>query len=178
MSFSRAELQLRSRRIRWLLLDVDGVLTDGQIHCWGDGAQGLAFDVKDGLALVLAREAGLEIGLLSGRDVPVVRQRADQLGITTLMLGIADKEAEFDRFLAEHDLESQEVAYVGDDLPDLSVLRRCGLSMAPADAAQEVASSVHLVLDRPGGRGAVRAAVEALLRARGDWAALVRRHGG
>lgn len=178
MSFSRAELQLRARRIQWLLLDVDGVLTDGQIHCWSDGTQGLTFDVKDGLALVLAREAGLKIGLLSGRDVPVVRQRAEQLGITTLMLGIADKEAEFDRFLAEHDLESQEVAYIGDDLPDLPVLKRCGLSMAPADATYEVTSSVQLVLDRRGGRGAVRAAVEALLRARGDWGALVRHHGG
>ena len=174
MRISEAELQVRSNQLSWLLLDVDGVLTDGGIHCHHDGTQSLVFNVKDGLALVLAQRAGLKVGLLSGRDVPVVRQRASHLKIETLMLGISDKGSEFDRFLADHQVEAEQVAYIADDLPDLPVLRRCGLSIAPLDAVEEVRQAVHLPLGQPGGHGAVRSAIEIILKSRGDWAALVR----
>ncbi len=178
MRISEAEMQQRAGAIRWLLTDVDGVLTDGRIHCHADGSQSLAFDVKDGMALVLAQRAGLGVGLLSGRDVPVVRDRATQLGIETLMLGITDKAARFEQFLSEQQLESAQIAYLGDDLPDLPVLRDCGLSFCPRDAAPEVRHAVHTVIDRNGGHGVVRQAVEMLLKARGEWGGILRALGG
>ena len=158
----------RARALRWLLLDVDGVLTDGRLY-YGAGEPLVAFDIKDGWALKAARRAGLQVGILTGRNTPAVAARAADLALDAVILGREDKGAAFDEFLARVAAEAGQVAYVGDDILDLPVLERAGLALCPADAAPEVRAAVDRVLSRGGGRGAAREAVELILGARGAW---------
>lgn len=167
---SDAEFGRRAKNLRWLLCDVDGVLTDGRLLYGPQGEELKSFDVKDGLGLKLAQRAGLKVGLLSSRNSPALAQRAVELGIDAMVTGHEDKGAAFEGFLAAQEISADEVAYIGDDLPDLPVLRRCGLAFAPADAVPEVQAAVDQILPRPGGRGAVREMVERILKARGEWA--------
>jgi 3-deoxy-D-manno-octulosonate 8-phosphate phosphatase (KDO 8-P phosphatase) len=145
------------------------VLTDGRLHYGPDGEQSKTFHVRDGLGLRLAQKAGLKVGLLSGRKNAALKRRAAELEIDAVVLNRSDKAAAFAELLAQHRTEAARVAYIGDDLIDLPVLRICGLSFAPADAVQEVRDVVDRVLDQPGGRGAAREMVEIILKARGDW---------
>jgi 3-deoxy-D-manno-octulosonate 8-phosphate phosphatase (KDO 8-P phosphatase) len=167
------DLAARARALRWLLLDVDGVLTDGRLWFGPEGETLKAFHVRDGLALQLAQRSGLSVGLLSGRASAVVERRALDLGLDAVVLGAEDKGRGFAAFLEERGLAPDQVAYVGDDLPDLPVLAACGISFAPADAAAEVRARAEFTLSTRGGEGAVREAVENLLRWRGVWAAAV-----
>jgi 3-deoxy-D-manno-octulosonate 8-phosphate phosphatase (KDO 8-P phosphatase) len=159
----------KARSLTWLLLDVDGVLTDGRLYYGAEAEPWVAFDIKDGLAMKFAQRAGLKVGLLSGRRTRAFEARARALGLDCAILGREDKELAFTEFLATHHESSEHIAYIGDDLLDLPVLRRCGLSLAPADAVPEVRAVVARVLPARGGRGAVRAAVEAILGARDAW---------
>jgi 3-deoxy-D-manno-octulosonate 8-phosphate phosphatase (KDO 8-P phosphatase) len=162
-----------ARRIRLLLLDVDGVLTDGTLLLHHDGRESKAFHIRDGAAIVWAQRAGLKVGLLSGRASDATVQRAAQLGIPLVVQGAADKLAAYEQILREAALEDGEVAYMGDDLQDLPVLRRVGFSAAPADAPPEVRSRVHWVSAQNGGRGAVRELIEHVLGAQGAWQSAV-----
>jgi len=163
-------IRTRAEHIRLLLLDVDGVLTDGSVVLLGDGQELKSFYVRDGTAIVVARREGLEIGLLSGRSSEVTKRRAAELGIELVVQGETDKAAAFERILEKAGLTAETVAFMGDDLLDLPVLRRAGLAAAPADAVPEVLAEAHWVSRHPGGRGAVRELVEVLLDARGRWA--------
>ncbi|MDX1503422.1 MAG: HAD hydrolase family protein [Thermoanaerobaculia bacterium] len=163
------EMIRRAGGLRWILSDVDGVLTDGGLTYDRRGAASLTFDVKDGMGLKLAQRAGLQVGLLSSRSSDAAERRAAELGLDGVHLGIEDKGAWLDRFLDRQRLAAREIAYIGDDLADLVVLGRCGLAFAPADAVAEVKAVADRVLDARGGRGAVREMVERILRARGDW---------
>jgi 3-deoxy-D-manno-octulosonate 8-phosphate phosphatase (KDO 8-P phosphatase) len=125
------------------------------------------------LAVTLARRAGLKVGLLSGRDSPALKRRAVELGFDAVILGHDEKEAAFDAFLEREGTSAERVAYAGDDLLDLPVMRRAALSFAPADAVDEVRLCARRVLDAPGGRAAVRELVETVLRARGQWEELI-----
>jgi len=169
MRLDDRELARRAAGLEWLLLDVDGVLTDGALLYSADGEAMKAFHVRDGLGLKLAQRAGLGVGLLSGRDSAPLRRRAEELGLDAVILGRDDKEAAFDGFLAARGTRAEHVAYAGDDLLDLPVLRRAGLAFAPADAVAEVRRGADRVLRAAGGHGAVRELVEILLRARGQW---------
>jgi 3-deoxy-D-manno-octulosonate 8-phosphate phosphatase (KDO 8-P phosphatase) len=169
-------LEARAQRLRLLLFDVDGVLTDGSIRVHGDGSDAKTFFVRDGSALVWAQREGLLVGLLSGRPSEATTRRAAELGIGIVMQGELDKQAAYGQIVAAHGLSDDEVAFMGDDLPDLPVLERVGLSAAPADAADEVRARVAWVSRYAGGRGAVRELVEVVLRARGRWDAVVRSH--
>ena len=173
MKLNEEELARRSRDLDWLLFDVDGVLTDGRLLYGADGEQWKTFDVRDGLGMKLAREAGLKIGILTGRGNAALEARAREIGFDALIQGRHDKDAAFTELLTGHGAVPERVAYMGDDLLDLPVLRRCGLSFAPADAVAEVRQRVHRVVSRPGGRGAVREMCELILRARGHWDELV-----
>jgi 3-deoxy-D-manno-octulosonate 8-phosphate phosphatase (KDO 8-P phosphatase) len=169
-----ADLSARASRIRLLLFDVDGVLTDGGLILHADGSESKSFDIKDGFAIAVAHRAGLATGLLSGRRSTPTTLRAAQLGIRIVRQGAATKlDAYLDILGAEH-LTDVEVAYMGDDLPDLPVLARVGLSAAPSDAAREVRGRVNWVSSNAGGRGAVRDLVELVLAAQGRWDGLVR----
>lgn len=174
MSLTEAELVRRAERLEWLLLDVDGVLTDGRLYYGGHGEEYKVFHVRDGLALKLAQRAGLKVGVLSGRDSAGLTRRLAELGVDARITGRSDKAAAFAEFLGTHGVEAAAVAYAGDDLLDLPVLRRAGLSFAPADAVAEARAAAHRVLARPGGAGAVRELVELLLRARGSWDAMTK----
>ena len=167
------ELDRRAREVEWILLDVDGVLTDGRLHVGRDGELFKSFHVRDGLAIKLAQAAGLRVGLLSARDSEIVRRRAAEVGIEEIVQGREDKGAAFAELLAAKRLAPERVAYAGDDLPDLAVLARVGLSAAPADAAPEVLAAVDYVTAAAGGQGCVRELVERLLTARGSWSRLV-----
>lgn len=156
----------RARRVRLLLLDVDGVLTDGRIFYDSEGRELKAFDIHDGHGLVRLREAGLLVGLISGRQSKAVERRAGELKIDIVHQGVDDKLALYERLLADHRLSDEQVAYVGDDLPDLGVLERAGLSVAVASAHPEIRCAVHWVTRRPGGAGAVREVADLLLAAR------------
>jgi 3-deoxy-D-manno-octulosonate 8-phosphate phosphatase (KDO 8-P phosphatase) len=146
----------RAARIRLLLFDVDGVLTDGKILLHADGAESKQFDIKDGTAIVLAQRAGLTVGFLSARQSATTAHRAAHLGVALVHQGVASKLDTYTQILRQHDLANEDVAYMGDDLLDLPVLARVGLSAAPADAADDVRSRVHWVSGAAGGRGAVR----------------------
>ena len=170
-----AELAARARAVRCVVLDVDGVLTDGTLLYGPDGEAIKSFHVKDGLGLRLAREAGLRLAVITARRSPMVERRARELGIDEIAMGAEDKGEALDALASRLGLELSQLAAIGDDLPDLPVLRRVELAYAPADAAPEVREAVHIVLGAAGGRGAVREMVEHLLRSRGEWSLLVER---
>ena len=167
-------VQARARRIRLILLDVDGVLTDGTVMMHGDGTESKAFHIRDGAAIVWAMQAGLQVGLLSARASAATSQRAAQLGMKIVVQGVASKPAEFARILAESGIDEASVAYMGDDLLDIPVLQRAGLAGAPADAAEETRAAAHWVSALGGGRGAVREFIELVMRAQDSWDAVVR----
>jgi 3-deoxy-D-manno-octulosonate 8-phosphate phosphatase (KDO 8-P phosphatase) len=173
MSLPTADLAARAQRVRLLLLDVDGVLTDGTVVIGSDGHESKTFFIRDGLAIKWAQRHGLEIGLLSGRPSEATTSRARELGIDVVIQGGPEKREPFLALLATRGLAPDEVAYMGDDLLDLPVLMRVGLAAAPADAVSEVAARVHWNSEYPGGRGAVRQLIELILRARGQWGALL-----
>lgn len=164
-----AALAGRARALKLILTDVDGVMTDGSLLLLPDGSEAKAFHVRDGLAIVLAHQAGLRTGLISGRASAVVARRAQELGMAVVRQGIGDKAAALRQILAEQRLEAHEVGYVGDDLNDLPVMTEVGLCAAPKDAVFEVRAQAFMVLDSAGGRGCLREFIEAVLRARGDW---------
>jgi 3-deoxy-D-manno-octulosonate 8-phosphate phosphatase (KDO 8-P phosphatase) len=155
------------------LLDVDGVLTDGRLVYGPDGERQKVFHVRDGLGLRLLQRAGIQVGILSGRESDALRVRADELGIDFLMMDRSDKGPAFAEFLAERAVSAKEVAFMGDDLVDLPILIRCGLAFAPSDAVAEVRDQAHHVLEGRGGWGVVRELCELLLRVRGEWEDLI-----
>ncbi len=166
---SPTEFGVRAASLRLLLFDVDGVLTDGSINVDAHGSETKRFHVRDGAALAFAQRAGLLTGVLSARSSGGTAARAAELQMAVVVQGVADKGVAFGEILAQHGLAAEEVAYMGDDLVDLPVLRAAGLSAAPADAAPEVAAVAHFVSWHSGGDGAVREFVEAVLKARGQW---------
>lgn len=159
----------KARLIQALILDVDGVMTDGRVTYLPGGGEARTFYVRDGLGLQLLMAAGLATAFLSGRGSEVVVRRARELGIHALRLGIDDKVAGYESLLDELAVTDEQVAYIGDDLPDIPLLKRAGLSFAVADAASEVRTSADIVLRSGGGQGAVREACERILKAREAW---------
>jgi 3-deoxy-D-manno-octulosonate 8-phosphate phosphatase (KDO 8-P phosphatase) len=165
-------LKDRLRPIELLVLDVDGVLTAGGI-VYGSGENGelelKQFHVRDGAGLRIWHDAGKRTAILTGRNAPLVDRRARELGIDHVIQGARDKEAGYEQLLATTGSSPERIAYLGDDLPDLPVLRRCGLAAAPADACPDVLLHAHLVTLAAGGCGAVRELIERILRCQGRW---------
>jgi 3-deoxy-D-manno-octulosonate 8-phosphate phosphatase (KDO 8-P phosphatase) len=168
----------RAGRVRLLLFDVDGVLTDGAILLHADGTESKRFDIRDGTGIVLAERAGIKTGILSARQSAATTERARQLRIPIVRQGAVDKLETYEEILAAEGLTDVEVAYIGDDLLDLPVLARVGLSAAPADAVPEVRSRVHWISSRNGGDGAVRELAELILKAQDRWSEMVARWTG
>jgi 3-deoxy-D-manno-octulosonate 8-phosphate phosphatase (KDO 8-P phosphatase) len=174
------EIISRARQIRLLLLDCDGVLTDGGLHYTFDGKRVMegakVFHIHDGQGLKLAREAGMRLGVISGRVSPALTARARDLQIDHLHQGIDDKLSVYEQIKTDEGLTDAQIAYVGDDLPDLPVMRRVGLAVAVADAVEEVRECAHFVTKKPGGRGAAREVVELLLKAQDKWRESLQRY--
>lgn len=175
------ELRERLAAVRLLAMDVDGVLTDGTI-IWSaspeDGAvvESKSFSVKDGLGLSLARAAALTVVWITGRTSGVVERRAAELGVTELHQGARDKTAVLEEIKRRLALPPAAILYIGDDLNDIPAFHAVGVGVAVADAAPEVRALAHWVTSAPGGKGAVREVVEAVLRAQGRWDEALKRY--
>jgi 3-deoxy-D-manno-octulosonate 8-phosphate phosphatase (KDO 8-P phosphatase) len=159
-------LRERCMRLKLILTDVDGVMTDGSIFIMPTGEEARVFNVRDGYGVILAHAAGIETGIITGRSSTAVTERARTLGMSVVKQGSLDKIRLFEEILKEKALEPHEVAYIGDDYPDLPILERVGLSATPADAPMALKEAAFMIMENPGGRGAVREFIEAILRAR------------
>jgi 3-deoxy-D-manno-octulosonate 8-phosphate phosphatase (KDO 8-P phosphatase) len=166
-------LQSQASAIRLILLDVDGVLTDGRVLVHSDGSESKSFAIRDGIALIWAQRNTVKVGLLSARYSPTTAHRAAQLGITLIYQGVSSKVEAYERILEAEHLSDHDVAYMADDIVDLAVLARVGFSCAPADAVPDVRARVDWVSRFNGGDGAVRELVELVLRAKGAWDGIV-----
>jgi len=169
-------LRERLARVKLLLLDVDGVLTSGGVTWTNDGVEQKTFHIRDGLGIRLWHSADGRTGIVTGRASRLVQLRAEELGIPIVRQGVEDKFETTASILAACGVSWEETAFVGDDLPDLPVIARCGVGVAVADACPEVVEAATLVTHSPGGRGAVREVIEHLLKARGSWEGIVRRY--
>jgi 3-deoxy-D-manno-octulosonate 8-phosphate phosphatase (KDO 8-P phosphatase) len=174
------EIQARAARVRLLLMDVDGVLTDGKIFNVPapDGRifETKGFDSQDGIALQWLHWRGIQTGLISGRVSPAVAERARQCHFAYVYQGHIEKIPILEEILAKSGLASEQVAYIGDDLTDIVVMRRVGFAVAAANARPEVKRSAHFVTQAEGGRGAVRETVELILHAQGVWEEILRKY--
>ena len=168
-------VERRASHIKLLLMDCDGVLTDGRLMLVENGDEQKLFNVRDGLGLVLLHRAGLQSGVISGRRSSFVERRLRELGINYWRQGSVDKIKDFRELLAEARVDENEVAFVGDDLPDIPLMRHAELAVAVADAVAETRSAAHYVTQQTGGNGAVREVVELILKAQGRWHELVQR---
>lgn len=163
----------RAQNIRLLLLDVDGVLTDGGLYVFDDGHQGRRFNVCDGLGIRFAQKAGLQIGILTGKASGAVMHRAAELGITLLAMGSKDKGADAQKLADQAGVTLAQTAFLGDDLIDLPAFRLVGYPMAVANARPEVKERAAWVGSIAGGHGAAREAIEHLLKVQGQWEAIL-----
>jgi 3-deoxy-D-manno-octulosonate 8-phosphate phosphatase (KDO 8-P phosphatase) len=158
-----------AKPIRLILSDVDGVLTDGQITIDNAGVESKSFYVRDGQAIKIWCKAGFQFGLLTARNSQIVKLRAAELGITMVRQGFEEKLPAAREMIQQAGFEMNEVCYIGDDLPDLTVMYEVGLSATVADAATEVKQAARWTMNAQGGRGAVRELIERLLKAKGRW---------
>jgi 3-deoxy-D-manno-octulosonate 8-phosphate phosphatase (KDO 8-P phosphatase) len=169
-----ADILKRATRVKLLLMDCDGVLTDGRIWILENGEDQKAFHTRDGLGIDLLHRAGLKSGIISGRTSSALERRAQSLGVSYLWQGRDDKRQAFADTLAQAQVTNEEVAFVGDDLTDLPLMRQSGLAIAVADAVAEVKAHAHYVTVAKGGKGAVREVVELILKTQGRWDDLVK----
>lgn len=166
-------LDPRCRQIRLILSDVDGVLTDGGIVLDNQGIEAKRFHVRDGMGIRLWRKAGYSFGLITHRSSHIVKTRASELGIDVLRQGIDDKLSAMRGILQELRLSPAQVCYLGDDLPDMPVVKAVGLGVAVADACIELRQAAHYVTTASGGSGAVRETIEIILKAQSRWEDLI-----
>ena len=172
----QVEIERRAARVKLLLMDCDGVLTDGRITLLENGDEQKSFHTRDGHGLVLLHRAGLASGIISGRTSSLVERRARELGMRYVRQGTWDKIKDFEELLAEAGATEHEVAFVGDDVTDIPLMRRSALAVAVADAAPETLAAAHYVTQLPGGHGAVREVTELILKAQGRWSELMKRY--
>ena len=161
------EMSQRAAKIRMVMMDLDGVLTDGRIIYGDYGDELKFFDVQDGLGLTLLHEAGLRTVVISARKSRINQRRARELKIGKLYQNIHDKLKMFEKLLKKHKLQAGEICYVGDDWPDVAPMRRAGFSVAVQNAVDEVKEVAHYVAKKSGGRGAVRETADVILKAQG-----------
>ena len=171
-------IERRASRIKLLLMDCDGVLTDGTLALLETGDEQKRFHVRDGHGIVLLHRAGLKSGIISGRNSSLVDRRAQELGMSPEFVrqGCLDKIKDFDELLARVQIDEKEVAFIGDDVTDVPLMQRVELAVAVADAVAETRSVAHYVTHAPGGHGAVREVIEIILKAQGHWHSLMQRY--
>lgn len=159
----------RAKKIKLLICDVDGVLTDGKIYTGADGELFKAFNVKDGLGIKMLLANGIDVAILTARSSEILKKRTQELGITNVLQGQRDKVLGLEQLLSCNNLRAEEVAYIGDDLPDYAVIQAVGLAACPNNAVDEIVRVCHFQSRFNGGEGAVRELCEALLKAQGRW---------
>jgi 3-deoxy-D-manno-octulosonate 8-phosphate phosphatase (KDO 8-P phosphatase) len=173
---NETSIEQRASQIKLLLMDCDGVLTDGRIWILETGEDQKAFNTRDGLGLELLHRAGLRSGIISGRTSSALERRAYGLGVSFLYQACEDKVKAFGEILAEAKVSAEQVAFIGDDLNDVPLLRRSNLAIAVRDATPEAQANAHFVTEATGGNGAVREAVELILKAQGKWSDVIKRY--
>lgn len=156
-----------AKKIKLLLLDVDGVLTDGRLYYGNSGEELKAFNIQDGLGIKLLQRGNIQVGIITGRVSALLQRRADELSINPVVQGREDKLTALNELLDTLDVQMDEIAFMGDDLPDLAVIRRVGLGITPANGASTLAQQAHWQTTQSGGQGAVREAAEMILEAQG-----------
>ncbi len=166
----------RAKVIKLLLLDVDGIMTDGRLIFDATGEAQMVFHVRDGHGMKLAQRYGLSLAIITGRDSPMVAQRARELGIQEVHQKAVDKLPVFQELLERRDLAPAEIACMGDDLLDLPLMLRAGLAITVPEAVEEVRAAAHYITRCAGGQGAVREAIELLLKAQGHWPKVLERY--
>jgi len=159
----------RAQRIKMIIMDVDGTLTDGMLTVLPDGEELKSYNVRDGMGILMARLAGLKTGIITGKVSKPLEKRAERLRIVELYQGILDKSKALAEILDRHNLTPEEIAYIGDDLGDLEVINKVGLAGAVADAHPEVTKHCHFISRHDGGRGAVREFIEFILSTQDKW---------
>lgn len=162
-----------AKDIKLLILDVDGVLTDGTIVLDGDGNEFKSFHVRDGYGIKMLMKAGVKVAIITGRYSKVVERRAQELGITDVFQNYHDKRVAYNHLLEKYSVSEREVASIGDDITDIPLIKRSGFSVAVSDAADEVKSASMMVTKNRGGRGAVREVCEFILKAKGLWQGII-----
>ena len=170
------EIKLRAARVKLLLMDCDGVLTDGRIQLLENGDENKRFHTRDGHGIVLMHSAGLSTGIISGRSSSFVERRARELGMKYVRQGTWEKNKDYQEILNDAGVNEAEVAYIGDDVTDVPLMQRSGLAIAVADAVSEARASAHYITQLAGGFGAVREACELILKAQGSWDDLMKRY--
>jgi 3-deoxy-D-manno-octulosonate 8-phosphate phosphatase (KDO 8-P phosphatase) len=156
-------------KITTFIFDVDGVLSDGTVIAYANGEQPRSFLVKDGYAVEKAVQKGFHVAIISGGFQEGVRKRLEFLGVKHIFLGVKDKIAVFNNFLAENNIEASQVLYMGDDLPDYDVMQLVGIATCPADSTQEIIDISHYVSPKDGGKGAVRDVIEKVMKSQNKW---------
>ena len=156
-----------AKKIKLVLLDVDGVLTDGRLYYGNSGEEMKAFNIQDGLGIKLLQKGDIQVGIITGRVSALLQRRADELSIDPVVQGREDKLTALNELLETMDVQMDEIAFVGDDLPDLAVIRRVGLGITPANGSAIVAAQAHWQTSKAGGQGAVREIAEMILEAQG-----------
>lgn len=172
-TFSEDELLKTAREIKLLILDVDGVLTDGSIILDENENEFKIFHVRDGQGVRMLIRKGIKVALITGRNSRVVERRAHELGITDVFQNCFDKRIPYRQLAEKYSASDREIAYIGDDIVDIPVLMKCGLSVAVADAEEEVQARAAMITKRRGGRGAVREVCDLLLKAKGIWGDII-----
>jgi 3-deoxy-D-manno-octulosonate 8-phosphate phosphatase (KDO 8-P phosphatase) len=156
-------------QVKAFIFDVDGVLTDGTLLALESGEQVRSFNIKDGFAIRHAIRQGFRVAIISGRQEEGVRKRLLSLDVTDIYLGVPDKVLVFEAYLTKYNLAPAQIAYMGDDVPDLEVMQACGVAACPEDAAPDVIWVANYISGKPGGKGAVRELIEAVLKVQGKW---------
>jgi len=156
-------------KVKAFILDVDGVLTDGTLLALASGEQVRSFHIKDGFAIRHAIQKGYRVAIISAREEEGVRKRLQSLDVTDMYLGVADKQTAFTQYLEKYSLLPADIAYMGDDIPDLKVMQQCGIAACPEDAAPDVIWVANYISSKPGGKGAVRELIESVLKMQGKW---------
>ncbi len=173
---SITELKERAKKIKLLILDVDGVLTDGKIIYDSEGREIKAFDIHDGHGIRLLHDAGIRTAIITGRQSKVVGIRTAELGITDIYQKARDKNSVYQELLNKYELKDENAAFIGDDLIDLPILKSVGLSVAVANAVDEVKEYAHMVTKKMGGEGAVREVIDFIIKTQGKWDRLMERY--
>jgi 3-deoxy-D-manno-octulosonate 8-phosphate phosphatase (KDO 8-P phosphatase) len=172
------DLNEKSNNIKLILLDVDGVLTDGSIILGESNQELKIFNIKDGLGIKLAQAGGIEIGIITGRTSEAVKKRAHELAIKILYQAQPDKLKAYEQIKNDLGLKDDQIAYVGDDLNDLKLLQKVGFSTTVNDACDEVKAEADFITKTPGGKGAVREVIELILKSQGKWQGLIQKFYG
>ncbi len=169
-------MEERAKKIKLLIMDVDGVLTDGRIVLDENGNELKFFNVRDGHGIVLLHRIGIETAIITGRQSKIVERRAKELSIPYVYQKVFDKLKVYEELKNRLSLKDEEIAYIGDDVVDIPIMRRVGFSVSVADAHEEVKRVAHYITSKPGGKGAVREVAELIIKAKGLWDKVMERY--